>query len=561
MKPLAIRPEPSADVSGNAGEFGGGTGFATGSIVFVGVSAVVATQALGWWFGAHAGAWALAAALAAMLLAISLHPAALCRRLLLWIPVCLVLAVALGAPAVLLRDPSWDGLAYHAPAVVEMLRGWNPVQGETGRLWIDHYPNGAWAVRAALADFGGGNLGLGRFLTPLVAVAVVAMLSEFLMATLRIGRLGAVAIAALSVFSPIVLAQIWTDYLDGLLGLYAFGLLLALLALAGPRPYWALLIAVILAVLTATTKTAGLYYVFAVTLVALIWHLQQAWRTGASIGHPVAQFALLTAGVCMLLVIIAWRPYVTNVLDHGTLVHPPVETAMGPQRPQNLEGAGPLVRATYLLFSTPTALPMPGEALELHVVDAGPAAIRAATYDSRAGGFGPLFGVQVLLAVALALWATRTVRPADSRLMWVALGCLGVSLFFPESWWARLVPLAWVGSILLATRILVGNEIRPARAFVGFGLVAILAVYNAVPFGINVGSDARAATRDFNRLVNDLRQESGVALEGTENNFFDLSYGHSLARAGVAVNPGADCEEQVIMKRHLGQLRICRSDP
>lgn len=541
--------------------FGGGTGFAAGGVICIGVFAIVATQALGWWFGVHAGAWALVPAAGAMLLAVAAQRPALRRPLLYQVPVCLLIAILLGAAPIALRDPSWDGLAYHAPAVVEMLRGWNPVHADTGRLWIDHYPNAAWAARAALADLAGGNPAFGRLLTALVAVAALAILREFLTTTLGVGRFAALAIAALGVFSPIVLAQMWTDYVDGLLGLYALGLLLALLAMRGPRPTWALLIGVILAVLTAATKIAGLYYVFVLTLVAMLWHLLQAWRAGSSPAPVLGHFAVLTAAVCVLLVIIAWRPYVTNILDHGALIHPPVETAMGPQRPDNLQGAGPAVRTGYLLFSTGSTLPGQGEALELRAFDAGRDATRAATYDSRGGGFGPLFGFQLLLAGALAAWAARTTSVTDDRLMWAAIGCLGATFFFPESWWARLVPLAWVGSVLLAARVLVGNHPQPVQARAGFGLVAVLALYNAVPFGINVGSEAREATREFRLLADELRPEPAVALAGSESNFFDLSYGHELSRAGVAVTIEADCDGSMIVTRYAGELRICRPSP
>ena len=71
--------------------------------------------------------------------------------------------------------------------------------------------------------------------------------------------------------------------------------------------------------------------------------------------------------------------------------------------------------------------------------------------DTRNGGFGPFFGAATLVALAALAWATvrRTSSGTSNRhRIEVLLGLTAygfvTTILFPEPWWARFVPLAWV---------------------------------------------------------------------------------------------------------------------
>jgi|GEM_PF-4233012 len=542
----------------DAESFGGGAAFTSGGILFLGLFAVLLAQEIGWWLGVHPGAWSILAGVlvAAFFTLIQVPP--LRRQLFgLW---GIGLPVAGAGFFVLygLQDPSWDGPAYHAPAVVQMLQGWNPVRGETG-LWIlDQYPHGPWAIRAALVDVAGGDLSAGRLLTVLAAMGLFAMTAGFVASALRIRPAAAMGVAALVVANPVVVGQVWTDYVDGLLGIYALAYMLSLFALRGPRPWWALLLAISLAVLTATTKAAGLYYVFVITLLVMAWHGYKSFGDKKSMRGTFGRFAALTGMVVLLLVITAWRPYVTNLQDHQALVYPPADRVLADQRPANLQGAGPAARALYLVFSEARSGRGQGDPLTLRPFDLSRDALQSSIHDARSAGFGPLFGVQMLVAVGIALWAVAKRQQGDSRLMFAVVVCLAASFAFPESWWARFVPLVWAGAVFLAAPVLGGGFGAGKMRLFAATVFVLLVLANSLPFAGTGWQRAQDRTQAFKELAEALQKEPAVALEGSKDNYFDVSHGYMLGREGVNVAAGAPCAGQVIHRDYSDHLVICR---
>ena len=546
----------------DADGFGSGAGFAWGGALYTGLLGVLLTQKIGWWAGIHPGGWSLAAGALAAGLATMMHmmtrDAAMSRKLSgLW----LVGALLAGAIFFMFQgkhDPSWDGPAYHAPAVVHMLQGWNPVYGETGLWIIDQYPNGAWAIRAALVGVAGGDLAAGRMLTVLAAMGLFAMTAEFAAATLRARRTAAVAVALLVVLNPVVISQVWTDYVDGLLGIYALSYLLALMAMRGARPRWALATAAALAVLTATTKAAGLYYIFVITFLMLLWHVWHGLGRRNGLRETLMRFTVLTAAVVLLLVITAWRPYATNLQDYGSLIYPPVDKILGDQRPSNLHDAGPGTRAVYLFFSEGRSGRGQGDPLSLRPFDISRSAIKSSIHDARSGGFGPFFGLQAVLAAGLVLWAAASGRIRDGRVYYAAIVCLAATAAFPESWWARFVPLAWAATILLAAPMLAGFN-SSGRIQRGVAAVfVVLALLNVMPFAHVGWERMQTRTHAFTALAGELENEPGVALKGCKDNFFHVSYGYMLAQAGITVVTGAQCTGDVLHTGYYGLLTVCR---
>jgi hypothetical protein len=198
------------------------------------------------------------------------------------------------------------------------------------------------------------------------------------------------------------------------------------------------------------------------------------------------QIGLLITAALLAVGFVGWRPYVTNVLEHHRVVYPPPEELgykVGPtgQVPPNLQSAGRGWKLAALFFARtdksydPVRFKVPGtfDRDELHNM----------YIDTRKGGFGPLFGAVTLVALAALAWAS--VRPTlgfvYSHRLEVLLGLtaygLLTTILFPDPWWARFVPFAWVipfGAAGLA------DALRPSP-FVGacVTLVVALSIFNA----------------------------------------------------------------------------------
>jgi hypothetical protein len=112
-------------------------------------------------------------------------------------------------------DTSWDGMAYHFPSVMRIAAGWNPWLGPTDVAPANLYPNGAWTLMAA-AGLLLGSLDAGRIVKLMVLVAAAALVLRLLFVWIerpQSRRLLTFAVVA----NPVVMAQIWTFYLDDLI--------------------------------------------------------------------------------------------------------------------------------------------------------------------------------------------------------------------------------------------------------------------------------------------------------------------------------------------------------
>jgi hypothetical protein len=175
-----------------------------------------------------------------------------------------------------------------------------------------------------------------------------------------------------------------------------------------------------------------------------VWHR----TTGGAIG------VLLVAGIIATLAL-GYRPYVTNVLAHGTLVHPPTDVIMAGQTPSTAAAHGHAGQLAHLVFSANAPVD-PGGASRLSAPWQIPEESFQLAVDNRSGGFGPAFDIGVLLALG-AMAASLARRPratgaegdsaAWARLA-VAMGACVV--LFPVPWWARFVPMAWAVPLALS---------------------------------------------------------------------------------------------------------------
>ena len=57
-----------------------------------------------------------------------------------------------GVVAGVLYDTSWDGTAYHLPSILELSRGWNPLDGDGRVDRANLHPHGLWLLQQTAGD-------------------------------------------------------------------------------------------------------------------------------------------------------------------------------------------------------------------------------------------------------------------------------------------------------------------------------------------------------------------------------------------------------------------------
>ena len=410
-----------------------------------------------------------------------------------------------------LPDNGFDAQSYHLPSVLRLLSGWKPMVAATDLTLSNHYPSGTWTILAGFdAIFGFES---GRAIGPILMLAA----SGAVWTTFR--RVGTAAapcamITVMLVANPVALSQIFTAFADGTLYELTLILICSLVITLGDRKFTIVLLAGAAMILVCNTKVAGLFFA---ALAVATWGGLLLFRYGPTwtmVRDWHRQIALLAMAGLLAIGFVGWRPYVVNVLEHHRVVYPPPDElgykpGAASQVPPNLNAAGRGQKLAALFFARtdmdggPVSFKVPGT-LDWHE-------LRMAS-DTRDGGFGPFFGAATLVALAVLAWAA--VRRTTPRMVYrhrlevlLGLTAYGVltTVLFPEPWWARFVPPAWMiplGAAWLA------YALRP-RPFVRacVTLVVALSIADAAIAAYSAGRDGVSGAADINqkleRMVHD----------------------------------------------------------
>ncbi len=373
-----------------------------------------------------------------------------------------------------LYDAGHDGHSYHLTAIWELARGWSPFLSSHDNIWVDSYPSGYWVLQSYLVSITGLLLS-GKSLTIGLMAAVALLAYGFFEEQVsdRISRFKVfwgLLFALVVVANPIVLTQIMTHYVDG--SLYLLGSAMALFLLSdiysdNRLARWS---AVACIVLMVNTKTASLYYVPMIVFASLMagWILKKAENSHFQFISNWIKSRGILFGLAFVIgiTIIGYKPYVTNVVDHGKLLYPSVDKIMATNIPNNLEALPPPVKFFYGIFSRTedSVWPVPVTA-PIHLKFPGTfylSEFKALDFDTRKGGFGPFFSLGFILSIVLYALTrfnrAHGIRDPERRkgdvLALFALILILASVFFPESWWARYVPYTWLGILLISTSTL-----------------------------------------------------------------------------------------------------------
>ena len=149
----------------------------------------------------------------------------------------------------------------------------------------------------------------------------------------------------------------------------------------------------------------------------------------------------LAAAGLVSVALVGYRPYVTNVVDHGAFVYPPRNEIIGVD-PPNLRGADHLTKFAHALFAQTGAVNVGDDSVLKWPFQIRLSEFAASSGVALSGGFGPLFGLFLLSALACFIASlSRTTGQLHLEFL-VASGIIVFScVVFPEPSWARYIPM------------------------------------------------------------------------------------------------------------------------
>lgn len=345
-------------------------------------------------------------------------------------------------------DISWDGLAYHQPAVIQLMEGWNPFRGPTDlasvAAWTTEYPKASWITAAQVVSLVD-RIEFGKGINVLALVATLCIAIPFCAARLpgrpKLAVLGGAAIA----LNPVSVYQAPTFYVDGLLGSLLTVLFLDLITLLAGQATRATHFRIATAVLLLINlKFTGLVYCVLVlgTGIAVLAARREFARV---IRHGAAWGIVGITGVFVL----GASPYTRNILEGRHIFHPlqgpEAVDIMTPIRPANLTPLDRFRRFAAAHFARSENVRTPQStrwAVPFFAV--APDNYPRSYIDTTSAGFGPLFGGTLLLAALGLAWGLGRERRVGAVVLFT-LGAMGLTIFLhAEGWWARYVPQLWL---------------------------------------------------------------------------------------------------------------------
>jgi hypothetical protein len=465
------------------------------------------------------------------------------------VTVVVVLALSLLLAAVFF-DMSWDGLWYHQTAVYQMAHGWNPLYDPmhsfTPHLqdWLRHYAKGPWYVALALFE----TTGHIEWSKPAPLMAMAAAFLCVFAASIDFGlrRRVAVVLAALVSLNPVVVCELASYLVDGLmisfLACFVAAQILAFRQ-AGTRHASPLLLVIVVesAILCINTKLTGLVYLCFFCAAGGLYTL--IVRRDLIVRYTIVQAAALVLGV----VAFGFNPYVTNTLNRGHPFYPWMGTAAHPsfsqrgpnqdpverdETPHNMVGRNRFVRFYYAIFGRPGSQPFLGgpDAAVMWPFQVSWKDFHLFYFhELRISGFGPLFSGALL--IALCVLAATLIHPGRlPRVIPILLLCaiVGSLMVSKHTWWARYGPQLWWLPITAAIAGFAPSGWRAVR-WASWGLAAILLI-NGVLIVVAHFQWEVEATHKTTEQIALLRQKSDVQINLA---YFAEPYGERLRAAGV----------------------------
>jgi hypothetical protein len=455
------------------------------------------------------------------------------------------LAVAVAGMAV---DDGYDGWLYHQPAVIALANGWNPVveplfhvwwaaHGSTlgsppdapfvDGLWATAYPKAQW-ILASHAVVWGLPLDCGKY----SGILLIFVAGSVAFRALRLWGLPAswsVALCAVAALNPVSVMQSTTYYVDGTLGSCLTVLVFSLLAFNITRGRLDLLLAAAAALIACNLKFTGVIYMALIALPVLIWWLCKAWL-------EVRHLPIIGAAAA-LLVLCSVNPYLTNMSIGGSAIQPlnrrdVISGQMPPEFLAKNRFEKLLISLTFTNFVEPYGeIPEP----ELSKVTT-PFELRgieeldhfATSYDLRIGGFGPLFGVMLGLAVLVFVMRAHDETGGVATAL-ILLGIVASLVANPEMWWARLVPQMWLLPVLASARAIKAGSSK----YIAVVIACVMGATSLIAAGGRVQSAALTTARYQNNLRR-VGRDPLLVNTSLNKGFFLPALGYRLSERGAS---------------------------
>ena len=393
-------------------------------------------------------------------------------------------------------DLTDDGNSYHKQSIAYIKNGWNPMyekvedyQKKNNKvvpvnkiyfvdIWMEHYPKASWIIAGTMYSLTG-NIESGKCIV--VIISIMLMIITFNCLSKILDKKYSYLLSLLVLINPITIVQLFTYYIDGILGMLFLIEILLLMNMSKEKSLIKWMCLTSIATIMVNIKFTGLLYS---GLIAAIYYFYILFKE-----RNMKAFKRITIPFIIVYVtaifIVGANTYLKNTIDHKMPLYP----LMGKDKvdiitkmqPKSFKNKNSIEKFTISLFSKTENVTYdfePTLKLPLRVYkDELDATLLP---DARIGGFGPLFSAIFITSLITILISLLKIRKEKDKLIIFLFPIISIiisSILVGESWWARYVPQLYYLPIIAIVLVLYifKNKIIPS-------LLTILLVLNSLFF-------------------------------------------------------------------------------
>ena len=452
-------------------------------------------------------------------------------------------------------DTTCDGNFYHKPAIGLIKEGWNPlyessadfckendneIQDKGQFLWMDHYPKATWNFAASIYAITN-NIESGKVIIVLLMISIACITYAYL-ADRLLKNWQAILLAIALVVNPITMAQLFTYYVDGIMGLLVYGIILFLIMLSDKKydkltklEKWIGLASEI--ILCMNIKFTGIYFAAIFSLVFyFIWIFKCIKQNKkADIIKITSKFAAI---VIVGIVFVGASTYVRNTIDHKNPVYPiigkdkvDIITTMQPQSYEHKNRVAKLFESIFSVSENITYTSGDSPELKIPFTMSKEEINNLAIPDTRIGGNGMLFSGMFIISIIAIIYAIiELVKNKKAELTYI-LAILGgiviTTVCMAESWWARYSPQIYLIIILAMFGLFYISNIKVKKSKI---ILNILSIIIFIITMLNVSTFAYWRLKDFdtvksiNYSLETLKETTNSSQEKVDIAFNDTYY-------------------------------------
>ena len=477
-------------------------------------------------------------------------------------------------------DLSVDGNAYHKTAIAFLKNGWNPLYESARKfqknndkvipiakehnqdLWMEHYPKATWIVAATMYEMTG-NIESGKCIT--LVLSIMLLIISYNCLKKIIDKKWALIISIAITLNPIVLGQLFTYYVDGVMGIcYIIELLLLINIKPTTKIEKSTIINLIaICCIFVNLKFTGL--LCSGVIAAIYYFYWLIINRKNNFKEVFKRLTLMFVAVFALSIfIVGSNSYVQNTVEHHNPLYPligkdkyDIVTTMEPKNFNNQSKIKKFIVSTLSKTEnvsgggyTNTKIPFiiyKEEITNLY------------SPDVRIAGFGPYNALIAIISIILFTWLGILLYKKEKEnfkyLLLPLLTIIVTVILVGESWWARYVPQLYIIpiSILLLTIYL--RKYYKKKLFIVPSIV--LSAVLLVNISCFLYIDAKEAI-GFISIYKDIRQMKKVDnLKLKLGGYTDLyGYYYTLSDNGVKYTISNDVPKEKMIYKYSWRIGV-----